>query len=95
MMNSNMRMYDYFTFGDLNGYGQPQLSPDPIGQVKMAIYLTSQSVQGNINYSDAQYVGLTHDLVEDDFVIQYGKERLKVLYVNSQGRVNQVFMVKM
>lgn len=95
MVNANMRNYDYFTYGDLNAYGQPQLSAEPVGKIKMAIYLTSQSIQDNINYKNAQYVGLTADAnVNDAYVIAFGEERLKVLYVNKQGRLNQVFMAQ-
>lgn len=94
MINANMRLYDYFTFGKEDEYGQAQLSPEPVGQIKMAINLTSQSVQDNINYKDAQYVGLTHAKVDDTYVIQFGEERLKVLTVNPFGRLNQVFMAQ-
>lgn len=94
MINANMRLYDYFTFGKDNGYGQAQLSAEPVGQIRMAINLTSQSVQDNINYKDAQYVGLTHAKVDDTYVIQFGEERLKVLTVNPFGRLTQVFMAR-
>lgn len=94
MINANMRLYDYFTFGKEDEYGQAQLSAEPVGQIKMAINLTSQSVQDNINYKDAQYVGLTHAKVDDTYVIQFGEERLKVLTVNPFGRLNQVFMAQ-
>lgn len=87
-----MQTYNYFTYGDDDGYGQPALSASPVGQIKMAINITSQSIQDNINYSQAQYVGLTHANVDDTYVIEYGKERLKVLYVNPYGRIKQVFM---
>ena len=90
-----MRLYNYFTFGEKDEYGQAQLSKNPVGQVKMAINITSQSVQDNINYKDSQYVGLTHAKVDDTYVIEYGDERLKVLYVNPTGRFNQVFMSRM
>ena len=94
MINANFRLYDYFTLGGDNGYGQPVLSDSPTGQIKMAIEISSQSIQDNINYKDAQYIGLTHANVEDTYVIAYGEERLKVLYVNDKGRLNQVFMKK-
>ena len=94
MINANFRLYDYFTFGGDNGYGQPVLSDAPVGQVKMAIEISSHSIQDNINYKDAQYIGLTHANVEDTYVIAYGEERLKVLYVNDRGRLNQVFLKK-
>lgn len=92
MISANMRLYDFFTFGDKDAYGQPQLSQEPQGKVKMAIYITSQTIQDNINYKNAQYVGLTHANVDDTYIISYGKERLKVLYVNPQGKLNQVFL---
>lgn len=96
MISTNMRSYDYFTFGAPNAYGQPQLSKEPVGKVKLSIFTTSQSVQANINYSNANYIGLTHDKsINDTYVIQYGEERLKVLYTSKQGRFIQVFLAKM
>lgn len=92
MINVDMRIYDYYTYGKKDAYGQRKLSASPVGQVKMSINLISQSVQDNINYKDAQYMGLTRAKVDDTYVIEFGKERLKVLYVNSFGRLNQVFM---
>ena len=95
MISTNMRSYDYFTYGAPNAYGQPQLSKEPKGKVKLSIYTTSQSVQENINYSSANYIALTHDKnINDSYVIQYGEERLKVLYTNKQGRFVQVFLAK-
>ncbi|MBE6782970.1 MAG: hypothetical protein E7536_03045 [Ruminococcaceae bacterium] len=91
MINTEMKKYDYSTFGDKDEYGQKQLS-EVKGQIKMAIYTTSQGIQDNIRYKDATYVGLTHAKVDDTYVINYGNERLKVLYVNTQGRYKQVFM---
>jgi hypothetical protein len=93
MINTKMRSYDFFTLGDKDGYGQPVLNPEVAGQVKMAIHLTSQSAQDNINYQDCNYIGLTTDKsVNDKMVIQYGNEKLKVLYVNKEGRFIQAFL---
>jgi hypothetical protein len=95
MINADMRLYDYFTIGEKNAYGQatiPAKDADPVGKVKMAINITSQSTQDNINYKDANYIGLTHANVDDTYIIRYGNERLKVLYVNPLGRFKQVFM---
>jgi hypothetical protein len=94
MINADMRLYNYFTLGELNEAGQRVSSTEPTGQVKMAIYISSQSIQDNINYSGANYIGLTSDKVDDTYIIEYGKERLKVLYINNRGRLNQVFMAK-
>lgn len=96
MINTDMRTYDYFTYDGNNGYGLPQLSEEPVGTIKMAINITSQSVQDNIKYKDATYIGLTLDnTVNDTFVIAFGDEKLKVLYINPKGRYKQVFMCEM
>lgn len=92
MINAQMRFYDYFTFGAVDEYGQLILSDEPEGAVKMAINIASQTTQDNINYKDCRYTGLTYAPIDDNYVIQYGEEKLKVLYVNPIGRINQVFL---
>lgn len=94
MLNSKKRLYDYSQYGENNAYGQPVLS-DVLGQVKMAITVTSQAIQDNIQYHNATYMGLTYANVDDTYVIHYEGRKLKVLYVNTQGRENQVFMSEM
>ena len=96
MITTEMQQYDYFTYGAADEYGQPMISENPIGTIKMAIYVTSQSIQDNILYEDATYFGLTTDSkINSTYVIQYGEEKLKVLYVNPKGRYKQVFMARM
>ena len=98
MINTDFRTYNYFSLGQDNGYGQSTLIKDdegnPVvqGTIKIAIYLTSQSVQDNINYKNAQYVGLTQGNVDDKFVIDYEGSMLKVLYINKTGKYKQVFL---
>lgn len=93
MINSQMRLYDYLLYGEDNGYGQAALSEEVVGSIKMFITSTTQAIQNNINYEDAQYIGLTKDKsVNDKFVIKYGDEMLKVLHVVPAGRYIQVFM---
>jgi hypothetical protein len=94
MINCEMRYYNYYTFGTENEYGQQTPSTEVVGQVKMAIFTTSQSIQDNINYKQANYVGLTNDTINDSFVIKYGEEKLKVLYIVPKGRLKQVFLIK-
>lgn len=99
MIIANMRNYDYYLYSnETDAYGQRTLikddsgNPIPQGKIKISIHVTSQNVQENIKYKGATYLGLTLDNVDDTYVIQYGQERLKVLYVNPQGRLKQVFM---
>jgi hypothetical protein len=95
MINAHMRYYDYWLYEGADSYGQAKLSEDIKGSVKMSISVTAQSVQDNIRYAGAEYVGLTHAPVTDKYVIKYGEERLKVLYVNAVGRYTQVFMTRL
>ena len=93
MINTDMRTYNYFTFEADNEYGVPSLSKEASGTVSMVINTTSQAIQDSILYKDASYIGLTHSKeINDDCVIQYGDERLKVLYISPKGRYIQVFM---
>ena len=96
MITTAMREYEYFTYGVDDGYGQPILSATPTGTIRLAINITTQSIQDNINYSDAEYIGLTLDgNVSDKYVISYGGDKLKVLYVNPMGKYIQVFLKRM
>lgn len=92
MYGVKARLYKYYKYEDNNAYGQLTLPEAPTGEVKIAIYTTSQNIQDNINYKGATYVGLTHSLLDDKTVIQYGDTKLKVLYINAEGRLKQVFM---
>ena len=95
MINAQMRTYDYYTFGEKNAYGQPQLS-DKKGTIKMAIHLVTEAIDENSFYSGANYIGLTRDsAINSTYVIQYGEEKLKVLTVNPQGRYKQVSLARM
>lgn len=96
MINSQMRNYDYYTFEGKNSYGQPSLSEDKKGIVKMAIHLITEDIDENSFYSGANYMGLTFDkAVNSTFVIQFGEEKLKVLTTNPQGRYVQVSLARM
>ena len=98
MINANMRAYEYYLYGDKDSYGQQKLitnesgEPAVQGLIDISITITAQSIQDNINYKNATYLGLTLDAIDDSYVIQYGELKLKVLYVNAQGRITQVFM---
>lgn len=89
MINANMREYNYFLISaETNSYGQQTLikneDGEPIiqGTIKMAISIASQSVNENITYKGANYVGITQDPnVSDRYVIEYQGKYLKVQYV--------------
>ena len=95
MINPDMRLYDYYTYGDNDAYAQPQLSQDVQGTIKMAIYTASQGIKDSVTYTGTEYIGLTHDTVTDKYVIKYGDDKLKVLYVNPTGTWKQVYMARM
>ena len=93
MINVDMRFYDYFTIGENDAYGQPKVSAEPQGKIKMAIYSTSNAVQDNVLYKSAEYVGLTTNTeITDRYIVKYDQEQLKVLYIQPRGRFKQVFM---
>lgn len=92
MINRDKRTYDFFTFGENDAYAQSVLSETPQGTIKIAIYPSSQNIQDNINYKDCNYIGLTTDKVTDRYVIAFGNEKLKVLYVVPKGRQKTVFL---
>lgn len=93
MINADVRAYEYYTYSGNNAYGQPTLNETVQGTVNMAINTTSQSVQDNIKYQNATYIGLTlNSNINDSYVIKYGKSKLKVLYVQTKGRYKQVFL---
>lgn len=95
MINAEMKHYDYFIFGEKDAYGQPQMSTEAKGSIKIAININSQSIVDNVLYKDATYIGLTKQEVKDTYVIQYEDKKLKVLFVNPFGRYKQVFMKEM
>ena len=96
MINTDMRLYNFFTFGEDNGYGMPTLSSEAKGSIKMAINISSLSTQDSILYKDCSYVGLTRDMnIDDTYVVEYEGQKLKVLYVNPKGRYKQVFLKEM
>lgn len=96
MIKTDFREYDFYTYGDSDGYGQPVLSKNVQGTIKMAIFISSTAIQDNIAYKNASYIGLTHNSkVNDTYVIMYKNKRLKVLYVQSTGRFKQVYLGEM
>lgn len=92
MITTAMRTYNYSTLGQEDAYGQQTNSGDVVGTIKMAIAITSQTTQDNINFENCNYIGLTMAELDNSYVIHYGTEKLKVLYVNKAGRFNQVYL---
>lgn len=96
MINLDQRVYDYYTFGANDDYGQPQLSEQKSGTVSMAINLLSHRIEDSLLFADAEYMGLTYDAtIDDKCVIDYGGEMLKVIYISPFGRFRQAFMKRM
>lgn len=93
MISRDMQVYNYYTLGDSSGYGQPTISQEAQGTIKISINTISTAIEDSAKYKSAQYIGLTKEPVTDKYVIAFGNEKLKVLYVNPKGRYKQVFMV--
>ena len=93
---NKMRLYDYVKVIENDTYGQeiiPPFDTAPLGQVKLAIYPSSTGTQENILYANCAYVGFTYNNeIDDKYIIQYGKERLKVMYIQPHSRMKQVFL---
>lgn len=79
MINPQMRTYNYYLYGEENEYGQPSLSADPVGKVKMAIHDKTDEVADNIIYDGTQYVGLTSSAINEKYVIDFNGKKLKVI----------------
>ena len=96
MINTQARLYNYAKLSEqLDSYGQP-IKTEEAGTIKMTINFGSEALQEHPLYSGAQYVGLTLDKnVDATYIIQYGEEKLKVLYTNTKGRYTQVYMARM
>lgn len=94
MINAKMRNYDFFTLGAIDEYGLPQLS-EKAGSIKMAIHTISQSIEDSVKYNTTSYLGLTLDEINDKYVISFGDKKLKVNYINPEGRYKQVFLGEM
>lgn len=90
-MQQLMHSYTYKKYGAEDAYGQPALGDG--GTANMAISVVSNQVGDNSLYRDAQYIGLTKAALDDRCVINYGEDKLKVLYV-VPGRYNQVYMAR-
>jgi hypothetical protein len=58
----------------------------------MSISTLTKTVSDDIRFTDASYIGLTQNDINDTYVIQFGDELLKVQYVNKDGRYTQVFL---
>lgn len=95
MINTQMRNYEYFTYGERDAYGMPSLSTEAKGTIKISIEISSQEIQDSIAYSGCTYIGFTRDEIDDTYVIKYGNDNLKVMYVNPRGRLKQVFLKEM
>lgn len=94
MINADMRSYNFYTFGEKDKYGQPILSEEVQGTIKISINSITTTIVDNVNYSQATYIGLTRAEVNDTYVIDYKGAKLKVLYVIPKGRLKQVFMAQ-
>lgn len=96
MIQAEMKEYNYYTCSDTNNsYGQPTIDYSNVaGTVKMSINILSQAISTSSLYKDCSYLGLTYNkAINEKCVIEYSEQsKLKVQYVNPQGRYIQVFL---
>lgn len=97
MINSLMKKYNYYLLPEVDEYGQQVLSDDaaPAGTIEIAIAERSKGLSDSNLYSSAQYIGLTLNPINDNYIIQYGEERLKVIYVTPSTRYTQAYLTRM
>lgn len=97
MINSLMKKYSYYLLPDADEYGQQVLKDDaaPAGVIEIAITERSKGLSDSNLYSAAQYIGLTLNSIDDKYIIQYGEDKLKVIYVTPSTRYSQAFLVRM
>lgn len=84
--------YNYYTLVDSEYGGKTADFTSPTGVVNMAIQLNNMAMNSNTIYTSANFVGLTQEDIDDTYIIEYGNEKLKVLYVYPEGKYKQVFM---
>lgn len=75
-MRQMMRDYTYKKYSSEDAYGQPALTDG--GSVKMAISVLNEQTTDNVLYKDAQYIGITHDAIDDKCVITTAMEKIEV-----------------
>lgn len=94
MFQSYFRKYPFKKYNEqLNAYGQRQLIQSE-SEIKMAIFLNNQALSSDINYSNAQYIGITESPIDDTYIINYNGTDLKVLYINSSRAFTVVYLQK-
>lgn len=92
MIEALMKQYSYKVLSQRNSYGQISVPTAASGYIKMNIQMLNQSNTNDLLYSDATFIGLTQDYVDDTYIIINGSKELKVLYVNDAGRYKQVWL---
>ena len=93
MIQSNMKLYNYYTLDELDDYGTNQASEEIKGQVKLSIFLQTKQLSDNSIYKDTQFTALTNDKdINEKYLIEYNEKLLKVLYINDLGRYRQVYL---
>ena len=91
MFARDMRLYDVYTLGDTDAYGQKG-APAYSRTIKAAIYERAQMVGQNALYIEGDFIALTRsNLTSSDF-IHDGQRVYKVLYMERRGTYNQAYM---
>lgn len=93
MIQSNMKLYNYYVLDELDDYGTNQASEEVQGQVKLSIFLQTKQLSDNSIYKETQFTALTNDKdINEKYLIEYDENLLKVLYINDLGRYRQIYL---
>lgn len=93
MIQSNMKLYNYYVLDELDDYGTNQASEEVKGQVKLSIFLQTKQLSDNSIYKETQFTALTNDKdINEKYLIEYNEKLLKVLYINDLGRYRQIYL---
>lgn len=92
MIAPKMRSYSCEILGALDEYAQ-SIAAASTDTVLISLSEVNHSNNDNVLYSDAEYIGFTFNRdLDDTYILITDKGRLKVTYVNRDGRYNVVYL---
>lgn len=94
VINRDMREATLITLGGVDEYGQDGTEELETSTINLTFGLYKHTQVEDIRFQDVEYTGLTFDDVRDDQIIVLDDVRYRVQFVNTFGRMHQVFLIK-